>query len=31
MGVVVVVLTIIAMTFLLRILDRMLRGQYADR
>jgi sorbitol/mannitol transport system permease protein len=30
-GVVVVVLTIIAMTMLLRVLDRMLRGQYADR
>lgn len=30
-GVVVVVLTIIAMTLLLRLLDRMLRGQYADR
>ncbi len=31
MGVIIVVLTIVAMTFLLRILDRMLRGQYADR
>jgi sorbitol/mannitol transport system permease protein len=31
MGVIVVVLTIISMTFLLRMLDRMLRGQYADR
>lgn len=31
MGVVVVVLTIIAMTLLLRTLDRMLRGQYVDR
>ncbi|MGI8476820.1 MAG: carbohydrate ABC transporter permease [Thermomicrobiales bacterium] len=31
MGVIVVALTIIAMTFLLRALDRMLRGQYADR
>lgn len=30
-GVVVVILTIIAMTGLLRVLDRMLRGQYADR
>ncbi len=30
MGVVVVFLTIIAMTFLLRVLDRMLRGQYAS-
>jgi sorbitol/mannitol transport system permease protein len=30
-GVLVVVLTIIAMTFLLRVLDQMLRGQYADR
>ncbi|HEY7034664.1 MAG TPA: sugar ABC transporter permease [Thermomicrobiales bacterium] len=30
-GVVVVVLTIIAMTLLLRVLDRMLRGQYEDR
>lgn len=31
MGVVIVVLTIVAMTFLLRVLDRMLRGQYGDR
>lgn len=31
MGVLIVVLTIVAMTFLLRILDRMLQGQYAQR
>jgi len=30
MGVIVVLLTIVAMTLLLRALDRMLRGQYAD-
>jgi sorbitol/mannitol transport system permease protein len=30
MGVVVVAMTIVAMTFLLRALDRMLRGQYGD-
>lgn len=30
-GVVVVILTIIAMTLLLRVLDRMLRGTYAER
>lgn len=30
-GVIVVVLTIIVMTALLRLLDRMMRGTYADR
>jgi hypothetical protein len=30
MGVIVVAMTIVAMTFLLRSLDRMLQGQYAD-